>query len=94
MKAKHHFTLTKHDRERIEKWTTKHTPAGIARRIGCVRSTISRELVRGIDVQGVYRAEYAHKKAVFRIRNRKLGKRKILMHKDLQDYVHRGLQEE
>jgi IS30 family transposase len=91
MNVKHHFTLTKHDRERIEKWHTVHSPAEIARRIDCVRSTISRELVRGTDSQGLYRAEYAHKKAVSRIRSRKLGKRKILMCEELQDYVHRGL---
>lgn len=91
MIKQHHLTLTKHDRERIEKWNVEQTYAEIARRIGCVRSTISREISRGIDSQGIYSATYAHKKAVSRIRGRKLGKRKILMYKNLQDYVHRGL---
>lgn len=91
MNTKHHFTLTKNDRERIEKWNTEQTCAEIARRIGCVRSTVSREIVRGTDSHGVYRAEYAHKKAVSRIRQRKLGKRKILLNQNLQAYVHTGL---
>jgi IS30 family transposase len=93
MIKKHHFTLTKNDRERIEKWNTEQTCAEVARRIGCVQSTISREISRGVDSQGVYRAEYAHKKACSRIRSRKLGKRKILMNKSLREYVHRGLKQ-
>ena len=34
---------------------------------------------------------YAHKKAVSRIRSRKLGKRKILQNMEVQKYVHEGL---
>lgn len=93
MNKKHHyFVLTKHNRERIEKWNSEgNTYAEMARRTGCHSSTISREIVRGTDSQGIYRAVYAHKKAVSRIRSRKLGKRKILMCKNLQNYVQRGL---
>ena len=94
MTKKHHFTLKKHDRERIERWNTEGvTYAETARRIGCDTSTISREIVRGTNSQGAYHAVYAHRKACSRIRSRKLGKRKILMHKGLQDYVHKGLTE-
>ncbi len=94
MTRKQYFTLTKHDRERIEKWLDeRHVYAEMARRIGCSTSTIGREIVRGTDSQGVYRAVYAEKKAISRIRSRKLGKRKILMHKGLQDYVHTGLEQ-
>lgn len=91
MIKKHHFTLTKHDRERIEEWSVTRTSREVARRIGCNPSTISRETARGTDSQGIYRAEYAHKKAVSRVRSRKLGKRKILMCKSLQEYVHTAL---
>lgn len=92
MIQKHHFILTKRDRERIEQWNSEEsTYAEMAHRTGCHPSTISREIVRGTDSQGTYRAVYAHKRAVSRVRSRKLGKRKILMCKDLQDHVHRGL---
>jgi transposase, IS30 family len=92
MANKHHFILKKHDRERIEKWNTEeYTYAEIARRIGCHPSTISREIRRGTDSQGIYRTVYAHKKACTRIRSRKLGKRKIFLNRDLQDYVHERL---
>lgn len=94
MIKKHHFTLTRHDRERIEKWNNEGgSHALIASRIGCHQSTVGREILRGTDSQGLYRAVCAHKKAVSRIRSRKLGKRKILLSKDLQDYVHKGLAE-
>jgi len=94
MTRKQYFTLTKHDRERIEKWIDEsHTYVEMVRRIGCSNSTVSREIVRGTDSQSVYRAVYAEKKATARIRSRKLGKRKILMRKGLQDYVHAGLQQ-
>lgn len=92
MKTKHHFVLTKRDRERIEPWLEEHTYTMIAERIGCHRSTISREVVRGTDSAGVYRAAYAEKKAQARIRSRKLGKRKLLLNPVLQQYVHLGLQ--
>ena len=92
MKQKHHFVLTKRDRERIESWLEEQTYIAIAERIGCHRSTISREVVRGTDSSGVYRAEYAEKKAQARIRSRKLGKRKLLLRPALQTYVHTGLQ--
>jgi len=87
MKTKHHFVLTKRDRERIEVWLKGYTQSEIASRIGCNRSTISREIVRGTDGTGVYRAVYAHKKAVSRIRGRKLGKRKLFLNATLQVYV-------
>lgn len=92
MKPKHHFVLTKQDRERIAYWLPNHTYTEIAKRLGCDRSTISREVIRGIDSTGVYRAMYAHKKSVARIRSRKLGKRKIFLNPVLQTYVHTGLQ--
>ena len=92
MSTKNHFLLTFNNRERIEKWTDEMvTQIVMARRIGCVVSTISRELMRGKDSQGNYRATYAHKKATSRIRSRKLGKRKILQNVELQKYIHRGL---
>lgn len=94
MTKKHHFALTKNDRERIEKWVDeKITNAEIARRIGYNPSTITREIKRGTDSQDLYRAVYAHKKACTRIRSRKLGKRKILLNKNLQEFVHEKLTE-
>lgn len=92
MKTKQYFVLTKHDRERIETWLDEHTPTEIAKRIGCHRSTIGREVMRGTDSIGVYRASYAEKKAQTRIRGRKLGKRKLLLNPALQTYVHSSLQ--
>lgn len=47
MKQKHHFVLTKRDRERIEILIEEYTKTEIANRIGCHRSTISREVVCG-----------------------------------------------
>jgi IS30 family transposase len=92
MSTKNHFLLTFNNRERIEKWSTEGAArTTIARYIGCTVSTIGRELTRGRDSQGNYRAMYAHKKAVSRIRSRKLGKRKILQNIELQKYVHEGL---
>ncbi len=92
MKQKHHFVLTKRDRERIEDWLEVHTQTEIAKRIGCHPSTICREVVRGTDCTGIYRAVYAEKKAQSRIRSRKLGKRKLFQNLALQTYVHSGLQ--
>jgi transposase, IS30 family len=92
MKQKHHFVLTKRDRERIALWLEEHTQTEIAERIGCHRSTISREVVRGTDSTGVYRAAYAEKKALSRIRSRKLGKRKLFQNLALQTYIHSSLQ--
>ena len=92
MKTKQYFVLTKHDRERIETWLVEHTSTEIATRIGCHRSTIGREVMRGTDSTGIYRASYAEKKAQTRIRGRKLGKRKLLLNPALQTYVHSNLQ--
>lgn len=90
---KHHICLSKKDRERIEfLLQSSVSPAEIARRLGFHRSTITRELARGIDSQGVYRLPYAHKKSVSRVRSRTLGKRKILKNKQLQEFVHEKLQ--
>lgn len=95
MHQKHHFILTKKDRERIEKWSYENiSKKTMAERIGCNRCTIYRELFRGTDSQGVYRASYAHKKAISRIRSRKLGKRRIFRNKKLQQYIHQGLKKE
>ena len=94
MNQKHHFLLTFKDREKIEYSLSKgfsHTK--IAEYGNCHTSTISREIVRGKDSQGIYRAVYAHKKATSRIRSRKLGKRKILQSILLQQEVHTGLKE-
>ncbi len=93
MKAKHHFILTSKDRERLEVWQHTHTQTEIAKRIGCDKSTISRERRRGTDSTGHYRSDYAEKKAQSRIRSRKLGKRKLLLHPVLQAYVHTSLQQ-
>lgn len=92
MEQKHHFLLTFKDREKIEDSLRKgFTRTKIAERIICHTSTVSREIVRGTDSQGEYRAHYAHKKAVSRMRSRKLGKRKILLQRALQQEVHDGL---
>jgi transposase, IS30 family len=85
---KHHTCLSKKDRERIEFWVQKDiSPAEIARRVGCHRSSIMRELRRGIDSQGNYRSNYAEKKSIQRIRSRVLGKRKILKSRELKTFV-------
>ena len=94
MNQKHHFLLTLKDREKIESSLSKglsHTK--IAEYVNTHTSTVSREIVRGTDSQGTYRATYAHKKATSRIRSRKLGKRKILQSILLQQEVHTGLKE-
>ena len=92
MSTKNHFLLTFNNRERIESCLeTKKPYTYIAQYIGCSPSTITREISRGKDSQGNYRAVYAHKKAVSRIRSRKLGKRKIFQNVELQKYVHTGL---
>ena len=92
MKKKHHFVLTFKDREKIEDCIGRGVSAtNMAGHIGCHPSTISREILRGKDSQGLYRAVYAEKKSVSRIRSRKLGKRKILQNTLLQTEVHRGL---
>lgn len=89
---KHHFTLTKKDRDRIEYWYYKGISYGvISDRIGCHKSTISREISRGKDSQGIYRSFYANKKTISRIRDRKLGKRKIFKIKELRNYVHNAI---
>ena len=93
MKQKHHFVLTKRDRERIEVWIKSNSQTEIAMRIGCHRCTISREVKRGKDSTGIYRAVYAHKKAGYRIRGRKLGKRKLFLNPGLQQYVHATLKD-
>lgn len=95
MNEKHHFVLTKKDRERIENWNSEGVSyTTIANRLGYHRSTITREMTRGIDSQGRYRAIYAHKKSVSAIRSRKLGKRKIFKTKRLQAFVHKKLKKE
>jgi IS30 family transposase len=92
MKKKHHFLLTFKDREKIEQCLGNgFSVRKIAERIGCYPSTISREILRGIDSQGLYRAVHAEKKSVSRLRSRKLGKRKILQNTLLQTEVQRGL---
>ncbi len=92
MSTKNHFLLTFSNRERIELCVeTKKSYTCIAHYIGCATSTITREICRGKDSQGNYRAVYAHKKAVSRLRSRKLGKRKILHNMELQKYVREEL---
>jgi transposase, IS30 family len=89
---KKHVCFTKKDRDRIELWYYQGIkPALIARRLGFHKSSIGRELLRGIDAQGIYRAVYADKKAVRRIRSRVLGKRKICKNPALQGFVHQKL---
>jgi transposase, IS30 family len=92
MTNRHHLTLTFKDRERIEHSYQICTQTELANRIGCVRSTISRELDRGKNHQGIYIAINAQKKAQTRIRSRKLGKRKLLQNQELQAFVHAALQ--
>lgn len=90
---KHHTLLTKRDRERIEEWLSKDfRQVHIAKNLGVSRSTISLELSKGKDSQGNYRAVYAEKQAVKRIRSRKLAKRKLLLNIPLQIFVHEKLQ--
>lgn len=92
-KSKKHYTLlTKRDRERIEEWLGKDfTQTHIAKNLGVNRSTISLEISKGKDAQGNYRALYAEKQAVKRIRSRKLAKRKLLLNIPLQTFVHEKL---
>jgi IS30 family transposase len=90
---KKYFRLTSLDREKIQYYRTekKLNPNQIAIKLGYHRSTITREVARNTDSQGNYQAQYAHKKSYTRIRSRKLGKRKILLSKKLQEYVHTKL---
>lgn len=94
MNQPHHFILTKHHRTQIEKHLIDYGQTELrtlSNRIGCHPSTIYRELTRGTDSQGSYRAKYAHKRAVSRVRGRKLGKRKLWQNQVLRDYVHTEL---
>jgi IS30 family transposase len=92
MKEKVFYLLTLKDRQRIEKWRFSGTsPGEIALRLGFDKSTIYRELKRGLNSQRVYQAEYAHKKSASSVRHRKLGKRKILLYKRLNAFVHEKL---
>jgi IS30 family transposase len=85
---KHHICLSRKDRERIGFWLDSATSlAEIARRLGCHRSTITREVQRGMDSQGNYRSAYADKKSIKRIRSRVLGKRKMLKNAELKSFV-------
>jgi transposase, IS30 family len=91
-KSKNHVCFTKKDRDRIEFWLDLGiSPAEIARRIGFHRSSIGREIIKGLDSQGVYRSHYAEKKSAQRIRSRVLGKRKIIKNPVLQQYIHEKL---
>jgi IS30 family transposase len=90
---KHHVCITKKDRDRIELLYSLGTPlVEIARMLAFHQSTISREIRKGLDSQGVYRSSYAHKKYQKRVSSRSLGKRKIFKNKQLQDFVHEKLQ--
>jgi IS30 family transposase len=83
-----YFRLSFEDRSRIEKYLSESKkPYHIAIKLGVNRSTISREITRNTDSQGNYRAIYAQKKSKSRTRQRKLGKRKILLNLDLKTYV-------
>jgi len=87
-----YFRLSFEDRNRIEKYLSESTkPSHIAIKLGVNRSTISREISRNTDSQGNYRAVYAHKKSKSRTRQRKLGRRKILLNPDLKNYVNAKL---
>ena len=89
-----YVTLTINDRKKIQLACEKGILYNdIAQRVGVHPSTIGREIKRGTDSQGNYRAPYAQKKASTRIRNRKLGKRILLMHHPLQDCIHEKLSE-
>lgn len=46
MNQKHHFVLTKRDRERMEVWIKSHSQTEIAKYIGCHRNTISHEVTQ------------------------------------------------
>jgi len=90
-----YFRLSFEDRHRIEKYLAElKKPYHIAIKLGVNRSTISREITRNTDSQGNYRAIYAQKKSKsrVRVRQRKLGKRKILLNPDLKTYVDSKLQ--
>jgi IS30 family transposase len=86
-------TLSLKDRMYIEKALNEgFSCTGIAEVLCCHPCTITREIARGSDTQGQYQATYAHKKSQKRIRGRKQGKRKILLHQELQTYIHEKLQ--
>ncbi len=84
---KHHFLLTFNDRQRIESLYREQSHTQIAEKIGCHRTTISREILQGKDAHSIYHASYVHKKAISRIRSRSLGKRKLLKNESLRYFV-------
>lgn len=89
-----YFRLTHTDRNRIEHYLAQGLSCNhIAIKIGVHRSTITREIGRNTDSLGRYRAIYAIKKTTKRSRSRSLGKRKILKHKPLMEYVQGKLRE-
>jgi len=78
-KSKNHICFTKKDEDLIDLWLglgILHSK--IVRRLGFHRSSVSPEITRGLDSQGVYQSIYAEGKSVKRVRSRVLNKRKIL----------------
>jgi len=81
--------LTLEDRIRIDIYLTEgFNPYQISIKLSVHRSTITREIARGIDSLGVYRSHYAHKKSLRTVSSRKKGKRRITFHTPLREYIH------
>jgi len=88
MKTKKYVRLVRKDRDRIELWLEAGIDGSqIAGRLRFHPSTICREIARGRDSLGNYRANYAQKKSRKRASSRGLGKRKILKYGMLKQYV-------
>jgi transposase, IS30 family len=80
--------LTSIDRVTIEVLLKENLNySAIAVRLGCNKSTISREVKLGLDCLGQYRASYADKKSFKRVSRRKKDKRRITNHLPLVKFV-------
>ena len=86
--------LTSIDRVTIEALLKEELSyTAIAVRLCCNKSTISREINLGLDCHKEYRASYADKVSRKRVSSRKLSKRRILSHIELQDFVNDKLKQ-
>jgi transposase, IS30 family len=86
--------LTSIDRVTIEVLLKEELSyTAIAVRLGCNKSSISREVRLGKDCLNQYRASYADKKSSKRVASRKLCKRRITNHKSLLEFVNNKLKQ-
>jgi transposase, IS30 family len=84
--------LSLEEREEISRGLAQgYSYRDLGKKLGRARSTVSREVKRCPRSPLGYRAVSAQRKAQRSASKRKLGRRKLLMYKVLQEEIHRGL---